>query len=156
MLGTVASSRRVPGSTVQSNCIVVSLLSVGAGVGAIAGSGSRVGTGVGSDVDSGTGAGNGAGSGDGDGTASGIGGEAGAGEDGTGVQPAAKITSDTNRIMISFISKPTVHQLSIDSISHNIMAAQGAIDSIRGEGKRFPEPFIVSFNWTICHISSFC
>ena len=94
MLGTVASSRRVPGSTVQSNCIVVSLLSVGAGVG--------------SDVNSGIGAGNGAVSGDGDGTASGIGGEVGAGEDGTGVQPTARITSDTNRIMIGFISKPTV------------------------------------------------
>jgi len=109
MLGTLASSRRVPGSTAQTNCITASLLA-GCGFGLVVDpgtvivSGEGAGTGDWSGATGGviTGDDDGAGSGDDKGAASGTG-AAGAGADGTVVQPVAITVASTSKITIPFI-----------------------------------------------------
>jgi hypothetical protein len=81
---------------------------------------------------------------------------AGAVGDGTGVQLAPSINSNTKRIIAAFIIMPTVQNMPTGIIRHQVTALQGVIAQYAGEGKSLPEPFIVSFNWNILHFSSFC
>jgi hypothetical protein len=110
MLGTLASSRRIPESTVQTNCVAMSLLSgfgtgvgVGLGVGVVAreegvaGDASGVGGGPITDGDARVG------SGEGEGTASGTDGVAGAVPGDAGVQPAASNNINNKGTAIAFI-----------------------------------------------------
>jgi len=110
MLGTLASSRRIPESTVQINCVAMSLLSgfgtgvgvgLGAGVGAreegVAGDACRVGDGPITNGDCGVG------SGESEGTAAGTDGVAGAVSGDAGVQPAAINNASNRGTAIAFI-----------------------------------------------------
>ena len=93
-MGTVASSRRTPDSTVQANCVAGSLL-LGSGSGVVPGEGA--GTADGSGASGVTTAGDdGAGSGEGEGAASGTDGEAGAMPGDAGVQPTVSSIRMTN------------------------------------------------------------
>jgi len=84
------------------------------------GSGEGVGTGVCSGATGGviTNGDAGVGSGEGEVTTSGEGGEAGAGLDGPGVQPAESNTSTTKRPAVTFILMPNVQNLSTGIIVH--------------------------------------
>ena len=79
----------------------------------------------------------GAGPGEYDGTASRVGVEAGVGADGTGVQLAPSINSNTKRIIAAFIIMPTVQNMPTGIISHHVTALQGVITAIRRRGKKF-------------------
>jgi len=99
MLGTPASSRRIPESTVQINCVEMSLLS-GSAPGAGAPPGTVVVSGEGGVTDDGSGAAGGVIWDGDDGAGAGEDGEAGAGTEGAGwgssdgcTQPGASITT---------------------------------------------------------------
>ncbi len=119
------------------------------GIGAVPGVGAGVATGVGTGAGVGAGGDVGAGSGEVEGPDSGMD-AAVPGLDGGGVQPAASITNNIERIMIVFISlsMPTVQNMSTGIISYHFTAAQTVIDAIAwGKYKRLLGPFIGIFNW---------